>query len=115
MYTDTSGKPRYPYTDLDMATSNKSMVMLKACISLLDPPKRKPVIMYIKLREFLSAINLSNNNPLFIKKQKSFSDPAEVLGLFNDYLDENEKNTINNFKEMFEMIELIKSMDLEDL
>ncbi|MBE5937486.1 MAG: hypothetical protein E7265_05595 [Lachnospiraceae bacterium] len=96
-----------------MATTSKNMLMLKACLPLLPVNNRHSIIMYIKFQELITAMNLKRNCPLFAANNSLSVNPVSLLDLINDYLDENEKNTISSFKEMFEMIELLKAMEDE--
>ncbi len=108
---------KYPYTDLDLAVTNRSFLLLKACLPLIPPQNRHMLATYIKFQEFYSTLNMQNQvlNKCCRNKCKADGSLSDLLGIIGDYLEDDQLNSINSFQEMFEMIQLMSELnDLTD-
>jgi len=103
---------RYPYTDLDLAVTNRDFLLMKACLPLIPPTERHILAIYIKFQEFYATLNLRNLNNNHKAFRKNIpADLSELINIIGDYLDEEQLNSINGFQEMMEMIQLMNELN----
>ena len=80
---------------------------------MLPPSSRSLLASYIKFCEFQATLNLKNwkTNKCKASFSQGNMDLDSLINLIGDYLDKDQLNSIKEFHDMMEMIELMNEMN----
>ena len=97
--------------------SNDEIKLLKILIFFIDPKDRKQFILFIKLKELLNCIS---NNGKYRTDEEIFL-PTDHLSMEDKicmlkvFLPEKQREMVDQYLSMKEMMELLNTSDFEDL
>ena len=97
--------------------SNDEIKLLKILIFFIDPKDRKQFILFIKLKELLNCIS---NNGKYRADEEIFlpTDPLSMedkICRLKVFLPEKQREMVDQYLSMKEMMELLNTSDFEDL
>ena len=90
----------FKQTKFDSMVSNKQMQLIKAVIPYINNNAGNYIGMYIKFIELQNTINLFK----YIQNTDKPPEITEMLDDICDFLDDNEKETLETIKMMFELM-----------